>query len=937
MADVGMGLGFTFEHPREMEDVLAALRPVPRRPTMVVIEGDHGIGRTTVWRAAIDALRADRTDVRSASCTPSDAPLSWTTLAELLSPFEGPALQALPERLRETLLAGAFRRVPDRPIEPALVVAATRRFMQELSSSGPLVLAIDDLQWLDRSTARVLGAALRQMDPQTPVALLVTAPTGALVEPTQPVASFPPQAIRRVRLRSWSRHALDRLLHERVGAQLARPVLDTIVDAAQGNPLFALEIARGIVERGGSVEPGGPLPIASDLRHGLTLRLAALPLGTRRLLLPVALSQRPTVSLLHEVSGAGSNVDRALRRALVAEVLEVVGDDVRFQHPLLGSLLVEGMPEPDRRRAHRRLAAVASDPEERARHLALSAAGRSERIALAIEEGARWSRARGTPSAGADLFIAAAERTPLAARRVASRRRREAARCLVNAGRAAEALAPLRDHADEAPSVADRAWDLLMLGRISFAEDPTLLLGPLEELAGGAGRLPVDLTIGLHLFLAWAHASGRTIAEAGGHASTAIALAEREGDDSLLAAGLAAAALAQLRMGHPPERATLERILSLDVPRGRFSTAEDPQTQAAWLLETMGDHAMGARLLRQRLVRARASGDQASTSVLLWRLAGADLAAGRWAKAESRLLESVRLDRDVGARPMENLATLAWLEACLGRPDAAVRHAHEAVSAAADTAAERPQVVCGGTLGSVLFIAGDEESACRHLTRTTQRIMTLRHFDPSLLRFVADGLEARVAAAHEANVRADAARLVRHSRRLGGETRGTANRARGLVLAATGDLRRAHAVLATAVEDHATAGNPFEHGRSLLALGSVERRLRQHGSARSRIDLAAECFEGLRADAWTARCEQERARVSGRAPARGSITPGDRQIVGLVAEGRTNREIARTLFLSESTVETHLRTIYRTVGVRTRAELAAHAMRDETLLPSPSP
>jgi DNA-binding CsgD family transcriptional regulator len=936
VADVGTGLGFTFEHPQELKAVLGELSPVPRGPTMVMIQGDHGIGKTTVWRAAIDALRSDDADVRSASCTPSDAPLALTTFAELLSPLEGPALQALPGRLRETLLVGMFRRVPDRQIEPALVVRATCRFVEELSSDAPLVLAIDDLQWLDRSTARVLGAALRQVDPQTPVALLVTLPTGELEEPCQPVVSFPPEAIRRVRLRSWSRRAIDRLLHERLDAGLARPVLDAIVEASQGNPLFALEIARGIVERGGSVEPGAPLPVAADLREGLTLRLAELPLATCRVLLPAALSQHPTVSLLRQVGGTDATVDRAVRRALVAGVLEIVGDDVRFRHPLLGSLLAEGMPEPERRRAHRRLAAASTDPEERARHLVLASARRSEKVAQTIEEGARWSQARGTPSAAADLYVGAAGRTPLAARTDVDRRRRAAARCLVSAGRSVDALTLLRDHVDDAPSVADRARDLLMLGRISFAHDPCLLLEPLEELATGAGGLPVDLTIELHVFLAWAHASGPTIAEASRHARTAIVLAEREGDDCLLAAASAARALAELRMGHPFDRADLERILSLDVPRDRFAIAGDPQTQAAWLLETTGDHVTGARLLRRRLVRARAAGDWASTSVLLRLVAGADLASGRWGKAESRLLESVRIDRDVGARPTENLAILAWLEACRGRSDVALRHAHEAVSAADDTTAPRLQVVCAGALGSVLLVVGDEERARRHLARTTARIMALGHSDPPLLRFVADGLEARVAAGADEGIRSDAARLLRRARPAGREARGTANRARGLVLAETGDLGRAEVALMSAVRDHAAAGNDFERGRSLLALGSVRRRSRQMGSARSAIDAAAGLFEDLRADAWTARCGRERARLSGRAPTGGSISEGDRQIVGLIAEGKTNREIARALFLSESTVETHLHSIYRAVGVRKRAELAARATRDPSWLRSGS-
>ena len=115
---------------------------------------------------------------------------------------------------------------------------------------------------------------------------------------------------------------------------------------------------------------------------------------------------------------------------------------------------------------------------------------------------------------------------------------------------------------------------------------------------------------------------------------------------------------------------------------------------------------------------------------------------------------------------------------------------------------------------------------------------------------------------------------------------------------------------------------PFELGRTLLAAGAIQRRLKQKRSARERLEKARTIFENLQAPLWVEKAQAELARIGGRAPSPTELTPTEKQVAELVAEGRTNREVAQTLFLSVHTVEANLKRVFRKLDVRSRTELA---------------
>jgi DNA-binding NarL/FixJ family response regulator len=152
--------------------------------------------------------------------------------------------------------------------------------------------------------------------------------------------------------------------------------------------------------------------------------------------------------------------------------------------------------------------------------------------------------------------------------------------------------------------------------------------------------------------------------------------------------------------------------------------------------------------------------------------------------------------------------------------------------------------------------------------------------------------------------------------------RATADRCRGLILAARGDLPEAIHVLERAVAGHRRSPMPFELGRSLLALGTAQRRARQRRAARESLTEALATFDELGAPLWADRARAELGRIGGRTPAGEELTPAEARIAALVAGGMTNKEAAAELVVAVHTIEAALTRVYAKLGVRSRTELA---------------
>ncbi len=328
--------------------------------------------------------------------------LSFAALGDLLAGTQD-EIGRLPAPQRRALRIALVLEEPQgEPPDERAIAVATLALLRRLAADAPLLVALDDLQWLDRASAGVLGFAFRRLDAE-PVGVLATARTGS----AEPLVDL--ETEERLLVGPLSLQALDQLVRARLGARLLRPTLRQLEQASGGNPFYALELAASLLRSGHRLEPGEPLPIRGRLRELVGERLATLTPGGRRAALAAAALAQPTETALRRAARGDAD---AVDDAVSASVLVRDGETVRFAHPLLASTLYDDASPAERRNLHLRLARLVRDPEERARHLAEAAEGPDETVAEALEVAAANVAARGAPDTGAQLAKRAVELTP---------------------------------------------------------------------------------------------------------------------------------------------------------------------------------------------------------------------------------------------------------------------------------------------------------------------------------------------------------------------------------------------------------------------------------------------------------------------------------------------------------------------------------------------
>jgi AAA ATPase-like protein len=347
----------------------------------------RGIGKTTLWHAGVSIARTRGLRVLSCRAAASEARLSYAALGDLFD-FELPDLPAPQRRAMDAALLRA--EVEGAPPDQRAVSVASLGVLRALATSGPVIVAIDDVQWLDAPSARVLAFVVRRLE-DAPIRVLVARRVGSGGDPLG-LGQTGPVPLRRVPIGPLQEEAMTRLLRDRTEGALTRPVLLRLHRISQGNPFFALEIARALTRRGVRPAPGEPLPVPEDLQELLGARLAALPPSAAVGLLVVAATTRPTEDLVLAVAEWRDWASAGMRSAEEAGVLQRADGRLGFTHPLLGSTVYAEATPHARRSVHRRLAELVDDPEERARHLALAARGPHLHVARALEEAGRHAR-----------------------------------------------------------------------------------------------------------------------------------------------------------------------------------------------------------------------------------------------------------------------------------------------------------------------------------------------------------------------------------------------------------------------------------------------------------------------------------------------------------------------------------------------------------------
>jgi DNA-binding CsgD family transcriptional regulator len=696
-----------------------------------------------------------------------------------------------------------------------------------------------------------------------------------------------------------------------------------IHETSGGNPYYALEIARVLLETGERPDPGRPLPVPEGLVGILRERIDRLSAPVRRFLEASAILSEPTVRLVGSAVGPAGRPSERLRTATKAGLVEVDGDRIRFTHPLLAEVVVAGMDPEERRALHRRVADLVPRTEERAQHLALGASGPSPEIAAAVHEAARAAAARGAIVPAAALAEEAIALTPPGDPEL-FQRRLDASGYEVRGGetvRARAHLEPLMAPDVPGPVRAAALLRMARLGEESPARSLQLCLQAIAE--AGSDALEAE---GHQLAGEMSMLSG-DVPHALEHARRAVELAERAGETAMLIESLGTLCHYETYTGSITPN-LLEGALELERAAPRPSNNYSPR-EILGLRLMYADRLDGAReLLKASLDWTAEIGDELDRNSLLIHLTQLECRAGRLAEAAEHAKESHAISEQTGGWALAAPLFAISLAAAHVGDVAAAREAGERGLAIAESGQSGVfRVLNQWALGFLALSQGDAHEADRLLRSLPDDVEAMGYRNPGVRPVHADAIEARIAAADP-----DVEPLIDQLEQRGSAldnpwALAAAARCRGLLLAARGDAEGAAGQLANALVHHERSPQPLERGRTLLALGTLQRRAKQRRDARTSLQAAIDVFDAIGAGLWAERARTELGRIGGRTSSGTDLTGSERRVAELVADGMTNREVAEALFVSEHTVESHLSAAYRKLGVRSRTELAARLSR----------
>ena len=904
-----------FGREREFSDIAAFVGRTDQ-PGALLLEGEPGIGKTTLWRAGIAEAR--RLGVRVVACSPgsSETRLSFAALADLMANALDDVGGQLPAPQHRALAVALLLDEPSgEDAEQRTVSAAMLSALLLLAERQPVLIAIDDLQWVDGPSAEALAFAVRRLGDAS-VSVLAARRTDA------PEASVLTTAmerrhgtsLRRLRIGPLASAVLHETIRDNLGVTFQHGVFAQIQEVSGGNPFYALELARALIRRSAPVEPGMPLPVPESLQALVRERLDELSKPVQELLAVVAALSDPRIETV-DASGMGAAVDRAVR----AGVLEQdAGGRLRFVHPMLASGVTARLAPRAQRALHARLAQIV-EGEERARHLALAATGPSADVAAALQEAARQAAARGAIGAAAELAEQAIRLTPSERPDELNERRLEAAAYEIPHGDTERARGHLEPLLRELPAGPMRAGVLLQLARLREQQSAEALrlcqqaiteAGPGDVRAAEAHQLAAEMSM----------LSG-DIPGALEHARLACSVAESAGNRAVLIESLGTLCHYQTYTGSI-EPGLLEGAVELERQQARPTNNYSPR-EILGLRLMYGDRLEEAReLLEASYETAVEIGDEIDRGSLLIHLTQLECRAGRLAMADQHARECAVSRAQTGLQiPGARFAT-ALAGAHLGRVAQARADAEEGAALASAGGNEVFRVLNLWALGFLELSLDDAAAANRHLRDLPEIVNGMGYRNPGVRPVHGDAIEARIRAG-DLDVEPLIDDLERQGRTLDNPwARAVAARCRGLLLAARGDGEGAAAAFEHALEEHDLSPQPFERGRTMLAFGSTMRRAKRRREARDLLAGAQEIFESVGAPLWAQRAEAELARIPGRTVSSGSLTETERRVAELVADGLSNKEVATRLFISVRTVESNLSKVYTKLGLRSRTELA---------------
>jgi len=870
---------------------------------VVVVVGEPGIGKTALLDYATE--RAEAMAVVRAVGVESEAELEFSGLFDVCRPLLG-RLGELPERQREAL-EGALGIGVGGSVNRFMLGAATLSLLAAAAEDAPVLVLLDDAQWLDAASADALLFAARRLAAER-VAVLMAARDregrGVALGRFETLA-----------LAGVDAAAAAALLAGKTGREVAPAVADRVRHATGGSPL-------ALVEAAAALSPGqllglepvpDPVPVGAGIERAFAERASGLPEPARRALLVAAIGSSARVEPVVEALRLLGLEERSLEPAEDAGLVAVEGGRLGFRHPLVRSAVVQAAAASERRRAHRALAEALAgrSQEEQAWHLAAAALGPDEQAATALAEAGRLTRARSGWASAALALERSARLTPDAD----TRRLRlvEAAESAWVAGRIESTLALTEELLDNGAADPGSAQVVRLRSHIELhCGDVPRALAHLREGAALFERDDPGVAVAL---LADAVEAAELVGEpdrALEAATRADALAPGDGE-ALFVAEFARGQALRLS-GRPADaRAHLERALALLAASHELQASMRALTRGAHAARWLGRLPEGLALAGRAAHLARDQGAFGPLAHALAASSGLAAQAGHWREAGAHASEGLELARESRCAWASTgcLEQLAWLAAAHGRDERCRAHATEAldVAARAGFRSDRARVA----LGLLELGLGHAHEAAR----------AYETIDPATLRRADPEAGAALVEAHLRGGRLDEARAA-YQRTLAHQRDAFAARCRALLATNEGFEEPFQEALELHPEYDA-----FGRARTRLCLGERLRRAGRRIDARAQLRAARDEFERLGARPWADRAAAELKATGERLGRRQAqhgeeLTAQELQVALQAADGNTNKQIGAALFLSPKTVDFHLRRVYRKLDVRSRAELIKH-------------
>ena len=782
---------------------------------------------------------------------------------------------------------------------PRAIATGVLNALRELARSGPLLVGMDDVQWLDRSSAEALTFAARRLG-DTDVRFLLAKRSG----PETAVEVALAGTSERLGLTPLSLGATRALLFQRLELSPPRRVLRQVFESAGGNPLFTLELGRLLAERG-TPEIGEDMPVPNGVEELIGVRIRGLQREPRRLLLALALSPDLRTTQLQALVEAG-----AVDQAVDAGLLVVEDDRVRPSHPLLAAAARERARPPERRELHLELSDIVSSEGLRARHLALATVKPDKALADRIAAAAENAAARGDRLEAVELSEHAVRLTPsddvTRAERVLA-----FASHLETAGEFRKLTDVLEREMAAIPAGAQRARAWLLLSEGAHIGHVDQYRQHLESALAEAREDPA-----LHA-RAIAKMSSAVISVERVEAAEAAALdvlpAGRRAGPNVERSVLFALAWARGLRGRPIDD-LCERWEAASPMPGYL--AESPDRIAGQRLVWRGEIEPARELFARLLGLGDERGEPASSGWARLHLCELALRAGAFAAA-SQLLDEWRQS------PEGELFVTPSFQRCValhaagrGFPAEAERSAAETISRAEEIGTQWDWLEALRARGIAALLAHDPAQAAASLRTVWEHTEREGVSEPGVFPVSPELVDALVELGEADEAQAITDRLATLAREQE-HPWGLATAARCAAL-----VRFDRDTFAEAAAAYEALGLRFDQARTLLALGRGERRLRKWGAARQSLERAATTFDDLDSPGWAEEARSELERVGARKPQQaGVLTKTEERVARLAAEGLSNKEIASTLFVTVHTVEVHLSRVYAKLGIRSRSQL----------------